>query len=132
MSIKELETATSCVRDHDATTVPARHTWETETLHWARFTLQRFIRFLEFAEFTKFAEFKESCTAFRKNSTVVVSNGWFEVTFGFWHTRLRDSMICTFVESRQWETMTLGIWTQRYLVHQMFTQDLLMLQVGHG
>ena len=33
-------TATSCVRDQDATTAPARHTWETRSLNWAQFMLQ--------------------------------------------------------------------------------------------
>ena len=42
---------TSCVRDQDATTVPARHMWETVSLNWAQFMLQWFIRFPEFSEF---------------------------------------------------------------------------------
>ena len=41
---------TSSVRDQDATAAPARLMWETETLKWAQFMLQRFIRFPEFAE----------------------------------------------------------------------------------
>ena len=32
--------ATSCVRDQDATTVPAWHMWETGSLNWAQFMLQ--------------------------------------------------------------------------------------------
>ena len=32
-------TATSCVRDQDATTVPARHVWKTGSLNWAQFML---------------------------------------------------------------------------------------------
>ena len=36
--------ATSCVRDHDATTAPARHMWETGSLNWALFILQWFIK----------------------------------------------------------------------------------------
>ena len=43
--------ATSCVRDQDATPVPARHMWETRSLNWAQFRLQWFIRFPEFNEF---------------------------------------------------------------------------------
>ena len=46
--------ATSCVRDQDATTVPARHMWETGSLNWVLFMLQWFIRFPEFAEFSEF------------------------------------------------------------------------------
>ena len=43
--------ATFCVRDQDATTVPARHMWETGSLNWAQLMLQWFIRFPEFSEF---------------------------------------------------------------------------------
>ena len=43
--------AASCVRDQDATTVPARHVWETGSLNYAQFMLQWFIRFPEFSEF---------------------------------------------------------------------------------
>ena len=43
--------ATSCVRDQDATTAPARYMWETGSLNWAQFILQWFIRFPEFSEF---------------------------------------------------------------------------------
>ena len=46
------ERATSCVRDQDATTVPARDMWDTISLNWAQFMLQWFIRFPEFVEFT--------------------------------------------------------------------------------
>ena len=55
-------TATSCVRDQDATTAPARHMWETGSLNWAQFMLQWFIRFPEFTEFS------ESSAPFSKNS----------------------------------------------------------------
>ena len=57
--------ATFCVRDQDATIVPARHMWETGYLNWAQLILQWFIRFPEFTEFT---EFNESSASFRKNS----------------------------------------------------------------
>ena len=43
--------ATSCVRDQNATTVPARHMWEARSLNWAKFMLKWFIRFAEFSEF---------------------------------------------------------------------------------
>ena len=43
--------ATFSVRHQDATTVPARHMWETESLNWGQFMLQWFIRFPEFSEF---------------------------------------------------------------------------------
>ena len=43
--------ATSCVRDQDATTAPARHIWETGSLNWPQFMLQWSIRFPEFSEF---------------------------------------------------------------------------------
>ena len=46
--------ATSCVRDQNATTVPARHMWKTWSLNWAQFMLQWFIRFPKFAEFSEF------------------------------------------------------------------------------
>ena len=46
--------ATSCVRDQDATTVSARHMWETGSLNWSHFMLQRFIRFPEIVEFVEF------------------------------------------------------------------------------
>ena len=60
-----VRTITSYVRDNGATTVPARHMWETGSLNWVQFVLQWFIRFLKFAEIT---EFNESSTPFRKNS----------------------------------------------------------------
>ena len=48
---KGLEPATSCAKDQDATTAPARRNmWETESLNWALFMLQWFIRFTEFNE----------------------------------------------------------------------------------
>ena len=43
--------ATSCVKDQNATTVSARHMWETGSLNWAKFMLKWFIRFAEFSEF---------------------------------------------------------------------------------
>ena len=36
--------ASSCVRDHDATSSPARHVWEIGSLNWHQFMLQWFIR----------------------------------------------------------------------------------------
>ena len=63
--LKGLEPATSCIRDQDATTAPARHVWETGSLNWAQFMLQWFIWFSEFTEIT---EFNESSAPFRKNS----------------------------------------------------------------
>ena len=63
ITVKGLEPDTSCLRDQDATTVPERHIWETESLNRAKFILQRFIRFPEFAEFTGF---NESSAPFRK------------------------------------------------------------------
>ena len=39
-TVKGLEPATSCVRDQDATTAPARHMWETGSLNWVQFMLQ--------------------------------------------------------------------------------------------
>ena len=45
---------TSCVRDQDATTAPARHMWHTGSLNWAQFMFQWFISFPEFAEFSEF------------------------------------------------------------------------------
>ena len=52
--------ATSCVRDHDASTVPARHMWEAGSVNWAQFMLQWYIRF------PKFAEFNENSVTFRR------------------------------------------------------------------
>ena len=46
--------ATSYVRDQDATTVRARHMWETRSLNWHQLMLQWFIRFPKFAEFIEF------------------------------------------------------------------------------
>ena len=60
-----VRTIASYVRDNGATTVPARHMWETGSLNWAQFVLQWFSRFLKFAEIT---ELNESSTPFRKNS----------------------------------------------------------------
>ena len=50
ITIKELEPVTSCVRDQDATTGPARHMWETGSLNWSQFMLQWFFRFHHFSE----------------------------------------------------------------------------------
>ena len=65
LSLKGFEPATSCIRDQDATTAPARHMWKTVSLNWAQFMLQWFIKFPEFTEIT---EFNESSAPFRKNS----------------------------------------------------------------
>ena len=62
LSLKGLKHATSCVRNQDTTTMPARHIWETESLNWVQFILQWFIRL------PKFTEFNESFAPFRKNS----------------------------------------------------------------
>ena len=53
---KPASPATSCVRDQDATTAPARHMLETGSLNWAKFILQWFISFPEFIEFAEFNE----------------------------------------------------------------------------
>ena len=54
--VKGLEPATSCTRDQDATTTPARHMWETASidLNWLKFMIQWFISGHEFAEFSEF------------------------------------------------------------------------------
>ena len=54
VTVKGLEPAISCGRDQDATTVSARHMWETGSLNWAQFMLQCSIRFPEFTEFSEF------------------------------------------------------------------------------
>ena len=77
MPLKGLEPATSCVRDQDATTVPARYMSGTVSLNWAQFMLQWFIRFPEFNEIT---EFNESSAPFRKNSIVL-----------YWHEYRKSS-----------------------------------------
>ena len=46
--------ATSCLKDQDDTTVPARHMWETGSLNWVQFMFQWLIRFPEFAECSEF------------------------------------------------------------------------------
>ena len=55
------------VRDQDAITLSARHTWQTWCLNSAQSMLQWFISFPELAEFT---EFNESSVPFRKISNV--------------------------------------------------------------
>ena len=45
--------STSCVRDQNATTAPARHIWDTGSLNWTLFMLQWFIKFPEFTEFSE-------------------------------------------------------------------------------
>ena len=47
--IKTYDPATSCVKDHHATTAPARHMWETGSLNLTQFMLHQFIRFSEIA-----------------------------------------------------------------------------------
>ena len=44
VTVKGLEPDTFCVREQDVTAVPVRHLWEVESLNWAQFMLQRFIR----------------------------------------------------------------------------------------
>ena len=48
--IRRARPATSCVRDQNATTVPAM--WKAGSLRLLQFMLQSFIRFPEFTEFT--------------------------------------------------------------------------------
>ena len=45
ITAKGFKPATSCIRDQDATTVPARHVWKTGSLNWVQFMLQWFGRF---------------------------------------------------------------------------------------
>ena len=71
--VKGLEAATSCVKDQDATTAPARHMWETGSLNWAWFMLLWFIRFPEFAEINV------SSVPFRKNANEAQSVNWSQV-----------------------------------------------------
>ena len=71
ITIKWLEPATSCVRDQDATTVSARHMWETGSLNWVQFMLRWLIRFPEFTEST---ELNGSYTPFKKNTI----SKWFD------------------------------------------------------
>ena len=54
ITVKCYEHATSCVRDENTNTAPARHTLESGSLNWLQFMLQGFIRFPEFAEFSEF------------------------------------------------------------------------------
>ena len=59
ITVEGLKPATSCVTDQDATTVLARHMWDTGSLHSAQFMLQCFIRF---------PEFNKSSAPFKKKS----------------------------------------------------------------
>ena len=108
ITVKRLEPATSCVRDQDATSAPARHMWDTGSLNRTQFMLQCFISFPEFAELF---EFNKSSAPFRQNFIVWIK--WFnelgkrsklEVTFldlkilSCHETRnfvLIDSALCT-------------------------------------
>ena len=67
ITVKGLKPVTSCVRDQDATAVPARHMSETGSLNLAQFMLQWFIRFPEFAEFNDIS------VPLRKNSIIIHS-----------------------------------------------------------
>ena len=40
MTVRGLEPATSCVRDQDDSTAPARYIWEKGSLNWAQFIFQ--------------------------------------------------------------------------------------------
>ena len=53
VTIKGPEPATSWVWNQDATTAPARHMWDTESLNWSQFMFQWFMRFPEFAEISE-------------------------------------------------------------------------------
>ena len=77
ITVKDLEPATSYVRDQGPTTAPARHMSESRSLNWDQFMLHWFIRFPEFAEFT---ELNESSAPFRKNS-IVLKGVFHEVLF---------------------------------------------------
>ena len=106
ITVKGLEPATSCVRDQDATTVLARHIWETGSLNWAQFMLQWFISLPGLTEFS-------DCSApFRKNSNVssVYGNWIVSTIIGGGDTRTltaTNEFISTFFTQRQWGPQTL-------------------------
>ena len=54
ITVKGFEPTISCVRNKDASTVPARHGWKTGSLNWLQCMLQWFIRFPEFTEFPSY------------------------------------------------------------------------------
>ena len=54
ITVKGLKHNISDNRDQDASTVPARHMWETGSINLSQFMLQWFIWFPKFAEFTEF------------------------------------------------------------------------------
>ena len=72
--VKGFKPATSCARDQDATTAPARHRWETGSLNWSQFMLQWFIRFPKFTEFTEFL-FQLGKTPLRIESHLFATQG---------------------------------------------------------
>ena len=67
ITVKGLEPATSYIRDHDTTTAPARHMYETGSLNWPQFMPKWFIRYPEFTDFNE-------SSPFRKNSNI--NNTW--------------------------------------------------------
>ena len=68
ITVKALESATSCARDQDAITAPERHMLETGSSKWDKFMLQWFDRFPEFAKFSG------SPATHGKNSNVIFVN----------------------------------------------------------
>ena len=72
------EPATSCVRNQDATTVPARHVRDKILNLKIQFMLQRFLSFSEFAEFTQFP------FHLGKNSIEVAGGKYFELAVASW------------------------------------------------
>ena len=85
ITVKGLEPATSCVRDHDATRAPARHMWETGSFNWSQLMLPWF------SIFPEFAEFNESSAPFKKNSAVIYDTSkiiWSPCNFSQWRPTL--------------------------------------------
>ena len=102
--LKGLKPATSCVRDQDASTAPARQMWETGSLNRGQFMLQWFIRFPEFNEFTYF---NERSAPFRKKSNKInilfTSNRWY-MFFKWWNLKSSD-----FLSREYWNNSTLKL-----------------------
>ena len=122
ITLKGLEPATSCVRDQDATTAPARHMCETGSLNWPQFKLQWFIRFPEFAEFSEFL------FHLGKTPLSTICDHLIMDTSGF---RLKNYHLQVIVIKKHRNTNNVKNWYSRTLLNFMEIFLLLICKIFH-
>ena len=123
IAAKGFKPATSCVRDQDAATVPERHMWETQSLHWAQFMLQWFI-----AEFT---EFNESSAPFRKTQissrSATISNHEKSCVVFCFVAAVNEAHELLWFNWTWWKTQTFCAETD-YVIRRLFPASVFLLR----